>query len=368
MPERLTFPFLAGLAGALLTGACSGGVVSEITGPGVARCETTFASPPPSVSADGATLAVGIAAARDCTWTATSESPWVRVTPASGQGETTLTVTVEPNGAARSRSSAVILNAARLAIQQEPAACRYIIDGSGARVPSGGAPLVVHVTTLADCSWTVASDADWLQVSPSATAGEGDARIAVDGNQGAERRTTVLIASQPFVLVQDGAPPPPPPAPPTPSPVPPTPPPAPPTPPTPTPTPTPPAPAPTPTPTPTPPAPTPPAPPPTSPPAPGPPPVPPPPTNTTPPAPTPTPTPTPPPAPREVELEGKVSALQGSCPAVEFKIGSRRVIADARTSYEDGGCASLRNGLRVKIDGLEGADGTVRAITIEIDD
>lgn len=92
----------------------------------------------------------------------------------------------------------------------------------------------------------------------------------------------------------------------------------------------------------------------------------PPPTNTTPPTPSPPPVPSPPPAASQVELIGKVAALHGSCPALDFKIGSTRVAADERTTYQGGTCTSLRNGVRVRIEGLERADGTVQAQKIEI--
>jgi all-beta uncharacterized protein/BACON domain-containing protein len=126
----------------------------------------------------------------------------------------------------------------------------------------------------------------------------------------------------------------------------------------PAPTPTPPAPQPGPTPTPSPtPTPTP------TPPAPTPAP--------TPPSPTPAPTPTPPapaptPTPRHVDFSGQVSALSGRCPSVTFRADGRTIAVNNRTDFSHSKCDDLKNGRSVVGGGDVQANGTILATNLEV--
>ena len=112
-----------------------------------------------------------------------------------------------------------------------------------------------------------------------------------------------------------------------------------------------------PAPTPTPPAPTP------TPPAPAPTPTP------TPPAPAPTPTPPAPtpPAPQHLGFSGKISGLSGRCPTVTFTAGGRTISVDRSTSFKDSKCDDLRNGRSVDGEGDLQSNGTIKATRISVD-
>ncbi len=94
------------------------------------------------------------------------------------------------------------------------------------------------------------------------------------------------------------------------------------------------------------------------------------------PSPAPTPTPTPPnpapkppapaPAPTPTHLEGPALLVSGSCPNVSFSIGPTRVSADGSTDYKKGGCKDIKTGRDLKVDGVS-SNGAVRATKIEID-
>jgi len=69
------------------------------------------------------------------------------------------------------------------------------------------------------------------------------------------------------------------------------------------------------------------------------------------------------------ELKGTISALGGGpCPSVNFMLQATKVTTSAATKYEDGSCATLKNTLRVEVKGTKGADGTVAATRISLDD
>ena len=67
------------------------------------------------------------------------------------------------------------------------------------------------------------------------------------------------------------------------------------------------------------------------------------------------------------EVEGSVSSLTGTCPALTFAIGSRVVKTTSATIFEDS-CGGVRNGVRVEARGSRAADGTFMATRVELDD
>jgi prepilin-type processing-associated H-X9-DG protein len=67
------------------------------------------------------------------------------------------------------------------------------------------------------------------------------------------------------------------------------------------------------------------------------------------------------------DLRGTISNLTGTCPAVSFFLGSTKVITTASTKFEDGGCSTLRNDLRVEVEGSRANDGSFVASKIERD-
>lgn len=178
----------------------------------------------------------------------------------------------------------------------------------------------VQVDTARECSWNTRSDAAWIHLSAANGAGEARLTFKVDGNaETSARQGAIVVESSRLAIAQDAAPPPPPPPPPpaapTPSPTPP---------PTPTPTPSP-APAPTPLP------------------------------------------PSPPDEGHEIELEGSVSDLAGSCPALRFALRADIVVTNGSTQFKKVRCGDVRNGLKVEVRGRRQVDGTVLASRVERD-
>ena len=70
----------------------------------------------------------------------------------------------------------------------------------------------------------------------------------------------------------------------------------------------------------------------------------------------------------DTHLEGPVTSLGGACPSVTFRIGGTLVRASVGTMFDDGGCTALRNGDRVRVDGIQQPDGSVQATEIEVDE
>jgi hypothetical protein len=68
------------------------------------------------------------------------------------------------------------------------------------------------------------------------------------------------------------------------------------------------------------------------------------------------------------ELEGSVSNLSGTCPAITFTVRATAVTTNSATRFEDGPCARIANGERVEVEGTRQADGSILATRVERDD
>jgi hypothetical protein len=69
-----------------------------------------------------------------------------------------------------------------------------------------------------------------------------------------------------------------------------------------------------------------------------------------------------------VEVEGAISSLGGTCPALTFMVRGRRVTTDGATTFEHGSCASLRNATEVEVKGRVQPDGSLVATKVEVED
>lgn len=69
----------------------------------------------------------------------------------------------------------------------------------------------------------------------------------------------------------------------------------------------------------------------------------------------------------ELEITGTVANLAGACPELRFTLGAQPVLSDARTEFDDGACPEVRDGERVKVEGIVGADGILVATELELE-
>ena len=68
----------------------------------------------------------------------------------------------------------------------------------------------------------------------------------------------------------------------------------------------------------------------------------------------------------EVELDGPLSGLTGTCPAMQFTVQGRVVTTSSQTNFRGGGCNHLVNGLRVEVEGDQQSNGTVAARDVRL--
>jgi hypothetical protein len=100
---------------------CGGTEVSQLAGPEGVRCLTEITGVPTSVPATASQATGVVATERECSWNATSSASWLTVSPAMGQGETTLTLSIAANATSSARSATLIVNDAHVTLSQAAA-------------------------------------------------------------------------------------------------------------------------------------------------------------------------------------------------------------------------------------------------------
>jgi hypothetical protein len=209
------------LSAVFLTNGC-GSASTSVVAPTADKCQISVTTFTGSFGATGGPGTATIATSRDCSWSATADSPWITLSsPTQGQGDGTLSFSVAANQVPAARSGTVTINGQRMALSQEPAPCRYQISPQAQHAVASGAAGTIGVSALGGCAWTAASGAPWVRITSSASgSGTGSVAYTVAANPGGVRSTTITVAGLPFTLDQDAMAAPPPTPDPTPPPVP----------------------------------------------------------------------------------------------------------------------------------------------------
>jgi len=201
-------PLRAALAIAVLAIPGCGGSIAEtsIVGADGVRCQTTATAERSTVPAEGGAVRISIASARDCTWAASSDVGWIGVDPVSGQGNGSLTATVQPNEEPASRTGTVVVNEQRVALAQDPRPCRYELRDAAVRVGPEGGRASVEVATHERCTWSASTAAAWVRVLTASGAGSGAVNLEVASNDGDARQAVVSVAGESLLVQQEASP------------------------------------------------------------------------------------------------------------------------------------------------------------------
>ena len=191
---------------ALATAACGGSSTTEtLLGP-TAKCSPAVRPSATAFGPGGGTGELAVTAARECQWSATSESPWVALRPASGQGDGAIQFSVGANEQAAARSGAIAVNEERIALSQDPAPCRILLSGTPTLTHTGGDG-TIGLTTRPQCAWTATVSAGWIALrEPVSGRGSGEIRFAAAPNPGAERSAVVRVGGIEQPIVQSAPP------------------------------------------------------------------------------------------------------------------------------------------------------------------
>lgn len=195
----------------MLVAACSGtkdsptagpsGVPSPTGGPG---CVPGITAPPTFVPRQGGSFPFAITLASGCGWTAQTDVEWANVSPSSGQGSATLTLSALANVNADGRSALVTVGGQSFPVSQG-SGCAYTLNPTSLTFSSeGGVGGIDIVTTTTPCPWTATSGESWIRVLDSSGSGSTTIRLDLDPNPGFERHTFLMIAGMRVNVTQTG--------------------------------------------------------------------------------------------------------------------------------------------------------------------
>ena len=182
------------------TGALTiGGLSHAVTQAGRSPTVCTYELSPDTATwgNDGGTRTFTVGAPADCSWTATSDAPWVVVTSGNqGSGTGTVSYAVAPNTGTTERAAFISVADRKFTVRQvaDVTACQYSVGPVDFSPCMPGGSVTATLTTQARCPWTATPDASWLNLPGGTTgAGPGVITISYPDNYDAPRQGIVLV-------------------------------------------------------------------------------------------------------------------------------------------------------------------------------
>jgi hypothetical protein len=126
----------------------------------------------------------------DASWTASTATPWLTVSPAGGIGEAIVTVTWEANANAEPRTGSVTIGGETVTVTQ--AGCGPTTDVTNVVVPASGGIGSLTVVTGVTCAWTAASSQSWITIAPASGTGAATMTYQIAAWTGADERTATI--------------------------------------------------------------------------------------------------------------------------------------------------------------------------------
>jgi hypothetical protein len=167
------------------------GLTFTVNEAGRAPCTFDVTPQQQTFPASGGTGTIAVAAPSDCGWTATATAAWVTIVSGStGAGNGTVTFSVAANGATSTRNGGLTVASVQITIDQAaaepqppppPTECLYSVAAVDIRMHWHHTGGEVALSTAAGCTWTVASDTQWLGLV-SASQGSGSETIRFSMN------------------------------------------------------------------------------------------------------------------------------------------------------------------------------------------
>ena len=200
---RQTLAAAAGSVALLMVSGCGSSATTMTSPTTVIRCAVTV-NGGGDVPAQGGNGNLTVAAARECSWTASVEGQWLTIkSGTSGQGDGAVEYAAAPNPDPAVRRGAVVLNDKRVDVVQAAGECSYsLAEPSSSFSQEGGSGRVDVRASSALCAWSAESDAPWIVLRSGS--GKGSSQIAFDvaPTTGASRSGTVRAAGQRFTVTQ----------------------------------------------------------------------------------------------------------------------------------------------------------------------
>ena len=167
-----------------------------------ADCVITLSEPGSTFSQAGGTGTIGVVASSSlCTWTASTDAPWISITSAPGKGTASVSFVVSAT-TGPPRAGTVSVAGQQFNVTQGQG-CSYVINPQSQTFGSSGGNGTINLTTGPGCPWVSGTNVPWIRITQGGSgAGPGVVTFSVDSTTGPLRRGTVLVAGSPFTVEQ----------------------------------------------------------------------------------------------------------------------------------------------------------------------
>jgi hypothetical protein len=145
----------------------------------------------------------------NCSWNASSAAGFASVSPLSGLGNGTVSVTVSSNaGSTTARYTSLTIGGQNVPIQQSGTTCTYNLQSTDGTVPASGGSGTVGVVAPAVCTWNAVSNTPpWLSALSTGGAGSSSVQFVAQANTSSSpRQGTLTVAGLTYTVSQAGAP------------------------------------------------------------------------------------------------------------------------------------------------------------------
>ena len=199
-------------------------------------CSYSLSDPSSSFGQPGGSGAFDVRASSSlCSWTASSDSPWIAIrSGASGRGTAAVQFEVAA-GTGAARTGVITAAGLRFGVMQAAApapappsppppsppppsppsppppspppppgpSCSYRVDPTEFRVNEDARFRRIDVETAEGCGWSASSNAGWMRITRGASgSGNGEVEIWIEENRGQERVGTLTVAGQTVTVTQ----------------------------------------------------------------------------------------------------------------------------------------------------------------------
>ncbi len=167
--------------------------LTETTGSG---CSFTVPTSTISFSSTGGSATKGITASGvSCAWTATSNAPFITVSPASGTGNGSVTITVGDDSTGAPQSGTVTIAGQIIQVMEAGGCTATVSPASFALDSNGGVETITVNSSSSACTYTAFSSVPWATVSAATGSGSGSLTVTVTPNTtGADLAGTITVA------------------------------------------------------------------------------------------------------------------------------------------------------------------------------
>jgi hypothetical protein len=185
--------------------SCSNSASTSMTAPSsINRCAISMKGIEGPLPAEGGSASVAVTAARECAWSASVEGAWLTIkTGANGQGDGVVELSATANPDPQLRRGAITANGQRSEISQSAGTCEIVVGQSSVNFNQGGGGGQIPIRASSQmCSWTVAADAEWIQIRTPSGQGNGTVSFDVPPSATPSRSATITVAGQKVSVIQ----------------------------------------------------------------------------------------------------------------------------------------------------------------------